>query len=43
LGVVINVYLMFRLSTVTLVRFTVWMIIGKKEKQPPFFIAQLTL
>ena len=30
LGIAINFYLMLRLSPLTLIRFTVWMVLGKK-------------
>ena len=33
LGILINVYLMLRLSNLTLIRFSIWMLIGKENFQ----------
>lgn len=38
IAVTVNIYLIFKLSILTLVRFTVWMILGTKKKN---FIALL--
>ena len=32
LGIAINFYLMLRLSPLTLIRFTVWMVLGKNDR-----------
>ena len=33
IAIIVNIYLIFKLSILTLVRFTVWMSLGKKSKQ----------